>query len=98
MKSLLLQVTFLLSTGFVSGQAIVDTTYLNAELVTTSKPEYVYYRTIVRNAQMFYEVKNFWKTGEIQMSGKFSSLNPSVMQGPFIFYNKNGALSRIENY
>ena len=45
-----------------------------------------------------YEVKDFWRSGEIQMTGKFNSLNPENKQGQFVYYHKGGALAQIVNY
>jgi len=98
MKNSLLTLILILSVGSVLGQSIPDTIYYNAKWKNTTKKEHVYFRTITKDDQGLFEVKDFWSSGEIQMSGKFSSLDPETQQGQFVYYNKNGALSQVNNF
>jgi len=98
MKNLFLSLAFFLFAGLVSAQTVVDTIYLNSKYEATSKGDHEYFRVVTKEIQGIYEVKDFWKSGEISMSGKFSSLNPENKQGQFIYYHKGGALERIVNY
>ena len=98
MKNLLLSLTLSLVVGVASAQVAIDTVYLDSKFEKTLKGNHEYYQTIAKNSQGLYDIKCYWHSGEIQMTGKVSSLEPLNKQGQFIYYHKGGALSQLVNF
>src|ERR1035437_3738977 len=89
--------TLLLFTKFSYCQNI-DTVYLDAKWEKSTIDNYLYYRVIEKKGKGLYEGRDYWKTGEIQMSGYFSSLYPQTREGEFKWFSKNGNIVQIVNY
>jgi TonB family protein len=81
----------------VLGQSI-DTIYLDSRWNKTNKNQYTYFRVLTKVNNELYECKDYWKSGEMQMSGKLSSLYPETREDKFIWYNKNGSIKQIIFY
>lgn len=72
----------------------IDTVYFSADWKPMPKSGSSYYRTIKTVvAGKNYQVTDHYATGEVQMTGKFTSLSPEVMDGEVSWYYQNGALS-----
>jgi len=68
--------------------------YFSADWKPMPKSGSSYFRvikTIVSGKS--YKVTDFYGTGELQMTGKFTSLSPEIMDGEVSWYYRNGALS-----
>ena len=98
MKNLLLSFTLFLYTGFASAQVAIDTVYLDSKFEKTSKKDCAYYKVITKDSLGLFDQKIYFSSGEVKMTGKFSSLDPEVRQGRYVYYRKNGALSQIVNF
>lgn len=96
MKKLILSV-FLLTLAFLSKAQKIDTVYFDNKWVKTDKSNKYYYRTVEKNkSKEIFLVKDFYNTGTLQMEGTYSSMDPEVKNGEFIWYYENGQ-KRIES-
>lgn len=96
MKKLVLS-TFLLPLSFLSKAQQIDTVYYDNKWVKTEKSNKYYYRVIEKNvSKETFLVKDFYNTGALQMEGSYSSMDPEVKNGKFIWYYGNGQ-KRIES-
>ncbi|MBN2260296.1 MAG: TonB family protein [Clostridiales bacterium] len=75
-----------------------DTIFLDIKWEKASKDNFFYYRVLTKDSNDIYECKDFWRTGEIQMQGKLSSLYPQTRESKFCWYYKNGNLRQTINY
>jgi antitoxin component YwqK of YwqJK toxin-antitoxin module len=95
----LLKIFLLLSlTHCAFGQISTDTIYLDSKWEKSNKYDYDYYRVLTKESNDWYDCKDFWKSGEIQMSGQFSSLYPQTREKEFKWYHKNGNVRQIMNF
>jgi periplasmic protein TonB len=83
---------------FVLGQQLIDTSYFDANWKKASKENYSYYRIIKNEGEGKLICQDYWKTGEIQMKGVYSSMKPKIRNGEFIYYYKNGNIKEISSY
>jgi TonB family protein len=96
MKKLILS-TFLLTLAFLSKAQKIDTVYFDNKWVKTDKSNKYYYRIVEQNqSKGTFFVKDFYNTGTLQMKGTYSSMDPEVKNGEFIWYYENGQ-KRIES-
>jgi protein TonB len=82
----------------VFSQNKVDTVYYYEDWTEGTKNFYSYYRLIFQNDDGIYEFSDYWKTGEIQNTGKYKSLDPEVKIGEWKYYHKNGKVSHACTY
>lgn len=80
------------------GQNTYDTVYYDSEWKITGKNEYSYYRITKKQVDGKFICLDYWKTGETQMKGVYSSLNPDVKDGEFIYYYKNGKIKENTSF
>jgi protein TonB len=77
--------------NFCSYAQTVDTVWINSKWEKTTKAESVYHRLIQKSPdQKLYLVSDYYNTGELQMKGTYSSLDPDVRDGQFTWWFKNG--------
>lgn len=91
MKTLKIFLFLLLMIGINAFGQKTDTTYLGSDWKPSTKQLSSYFRvtkTIEEGKK--YEISDYYKTGELQMTGNYSSLNPNVWDGEFNWYYKNG--------
>jgi protein TonB len=91
MKTLpiLILLTLMLSIN-ASGQK-TDTTYFDSDWKPSTKLLSSYFRiTKVIEEGKKYKIADYYKTGELQMMGNYSSIEPEVREGMFNWYYKNG--------
>jgi protein TonB len=82
---------FLCFTNFYSNAQTVDTIWFNSKWEKSTKAESVYHRVIQKSSDLkSYLVSDYYNTGEIQMRGTYSSLEPEVKDGQFTWWFKNG--------
>lgn len=98
MRHLLNFLAFLLLTNIVIGQVNSDTIYLDSKWEKASKDNFYFYRILTKDNSGLFDCKDFWKSGELQMTGKFSALYPQTREGEFKWYHKNGNLRQIISY
>jgi periplasmic protein TonB len=98
MKYIFTFITFSLLTTYLCGQKTIDTLYFDSKWKKTDKENCSYFRILVRQADNRFKCSDYWKTGEIQMTGAYSSLNPDIREGEFTYYYKNGNNKEISNY
>jgi TonB family protein len=98
MKYIFTIITFFLLTTFLWGQKTIDTLYFDSKWKKTDKENCSYFRILERQADNRFKCSDYWKTGEIQMTGAYSSLNPDIREEEFIYYYKNGEIKEISNY
>ncbi|MDX3915364.1 MAG: energy transducer TonB [Pseudosphingobacterium sp.] len=72
-----------------------DTIYYDKKWNKTNQPEfYHFYRTISFDSTAnLYEIKDHYANKKMQMHGHFSSLNPEIREGEFVYYNPNGKIT-----
>lgn len=89
--------TFLIifSVHFTNAQ---DTTYFNAKWEPCNKSEAVYFRTQTKDGDNWTRTDYWANSGQIQMTGKLSSLDPEVKEGYYEWYHENGQLKHKGNY
>ena len=76
-----------------------DTTFYDADWKKTTKENADFYRvTTTLEDGKRYAIADYFKTGEIQMTGTLISLDPEVKDGDFVFYHKNGQKQRERTY
>ena len=64
-----------------------DTTYFNADWKPAAKAESTFYRlTKLVEESKKYEVTDYYTSGEVQMTGTFSSLSPETKDGVFTWF------------
>lgn len=88
MRLLLLCLMFL-STA-LSAQEV---TYYDADWKPTTKDKAAFYSELTVDKKGQANVKDYYITGELQMSGVYKSKEKKTKQGPFVFYYKNGKIS-----
>lgn len=80
------------------GQQTNDTLYFNSRWKECAKGEHTYYRLISKDSQGLFDLTDYWKNGQVQMAGKYSSLNPEIREGKFTWYYSNGKTRQIIKY
>jgi TonB family protein len=98
MKYVITIVTFLLFPIFMMGQKIYDTVYFDAKWKETIKKNHVYFRITEKQDNGKFKCLDYLKTGEIQMIGFYSSINPEIKDGEFIWYFKTGIVKEISHF
>ncbi|MGV3630369.1 MAG: TonB family protein [Bacteroidota bacterium] len=84
-------ILLLSSWGFqLSAQS--DTAYFNKSWVICSKKEAHFYRLVSKQDSLLF-VRDYFISGQIQMTGLYVSLNPHYREGHFTFYHKSGRIS-----
>ncbi|SDD94616.1 energy transducer TonB [Pedobacter soli] len=96
MKKLILSI-FLFILAFLAKAQKMDTVYFDHKWVKTDKSNKYYYRIVEKNkSKETFLVKDFYNTGTLQMEGTYSSIDPEVKNGEFVWYYENGQ-KRIES-
>ncbi|NII83640.1 MULTISPECIES: energy transducer TonB [unclassified Pedobacter] len=75
----------------VSKAQKIDTVYFDSKWVKTDKANKHYYRIIKENTdRRTFFVKDFYSTDTTQMEGTYSSLNPDIKDGNFVWFYPDG--------
>jgi periplasmic protein TonB len=75
----------------VSKAQKIDTVYFDSKWVKTDKANKHYYRVIKENKdRKTFFIKDFYSTGATQMEGTYSSLDPDVKNGNFVWFYPDG--------
>lgn len=74
-----------------------DTVYFDSKWKPASKEANTYYRVMKKDGKV-YQVSDYYNTGEIQMTGTFTSLSPEKRDGIFTWFYKNGNKSAQKIY
>lgn len=94
MRKFILSLLLLFISQFVFAQSS-DTTWFTKTWEKTTKENGYYYRTVTSDAQGgLLHVKDFFASGELQMEGYYTSLDPEMKEGTFIWWHKNGVKQR----
>jgi TonB family protein len=80
------------------GQEVNDTLYFNSNWEECQKGRHTYYRVIKPNSNGYYYLTDYWKNGQKQMTGKYSSLEPEKRVGQFKWFYSDGTIRQIINY
>lgn len=75
-----------------------DTIWLNQKQKVCDKDTATYCRVVNTNQALDFVVNDYYLTGELYMTGKFSSLEPEVREGDFVWYYKDGKKKRLISY
>lgn len=75
--------------AFYGNAQTIDTLWFNSKWEPSSKEGSTYHRTIQKTSRA-YLVTDFFNTGETQMSGNYTSLDPQVREGLFKWWYKDG--------
>lgn len=104
MKSILLVVLFLFVPKLSISQVITandDAVYLDSLFNIGNEKNYKYIRVVKdynSPNQESYEVKDFYKSGKIAISGTTSKRDKIIKTGTFVYYYENGNKKSIANY
>lgn len=98
-QKLTLLLLFLLSIANYSQNTDNEITYFDADWKKTTIENHVYYRVVTELlANELYDVKNYYKSGALQMEGSSLSKQNLIKKGDFIYYYENGNKKRTEHY
>lgn len=75
-----------------------DTTYFDSKWKETGGTNAFYYRIEIKIDDGFERTDFFASNNQIQMQGKYLSLNPEIKIGEFKWYHANGKLKHIGEY
>ncbi|TCD00381.1 energy transducer TonB [Pedobacter psychroterrae] len=95
---LIISALLLLVAGVQSYAQKVDTTFYDADWKETEKANHSFYRIMSNTDDGKFLATDYFKTGEVQMTGTFKSLSPEVKDGDFIWYHQNGRKQTVTNY
>ncbi len=103
MRTILLLILFLPGILFSQENKYADIIYYDSNWNESSINNYTYYATffeskIKYNQAFLVKVTDYYKSGEIQMTGYKSSPKSTERIGLFTFYNKNGKLKSKQLY
>jgi antitoxin component YwqK of YwqJK toxin-antitoxin module len=104
MKSILFSILFVLIPKICLSQDITandDAVYLDSLFNMGTEKNYKYIRVVkdYKNAnQKSYEVKDFYKSGKIAMSGTTSKRDKIIKTGTFVYYYENGNIKQESYY
>ena len=75
-----------------SAQMLLDTVYFDRHWKQCKKDTASYYRQVYADMgkKVQFIVKDFYLSGKIQMEGKYTSINPDVKNGHFVYFFENG--------
>jgi TonB family protein len=78
----------------VHSQLINDTVYFNSNWEQSDYGNAQYYRIISNDTSGKYQffIRDYYLSGQIQMTGSYKSINPDYKLGKFYYYHKNGQL------
>ena len=78
--------------AWASSQMVIDTTYFDRDWEPAGKEHARYYRIISTDTsgEFRFMVKDYYLSGQIQMSGTYKSIRPDNKDGHFIYYYENG--------
>jgi protein TonB len=86
----IISLIFLLVLSFHSYGQVLDTIFYDANWKESVKANSSYYRILLKKEDGKFNVTDYFKSGEIQMTGTLKSHDPDVKDGDFVFYYKNG--------
>lgn len=97
MKILALTV-FIFFASILSAQTAKDTLYYDQDWKKASATDYSFYRIITPKAGKL-AVEDHYKSGHIQMTGVYTSLEPQeIADGHFLYFSDRGVKTRDEYY
>ncbi|MBC7568085.1 MAG: energy transducer TonB [Pedobacter sp.] len=76
----------------------LDTLFYDVNWKETSKANSSFYRILTKIEEGKFSVTDYFKTGEVQMTGTLKSIAPNVNDGEFIWFYKNGMTQTITSY
>jgi protein TonB len=79
------------------GQVILDTMYFNQNWEQSTEQDAHYYRIVFTDTaagSFRFLVKDYYLSGQIQMTGTYKSIRPDNKDGHFIYYYDNGQQQR----
>lgn len=94
-SSLILLFSFEIS---ILGQGTSDTIFLNNKWEKSTKYDYEYYRITIKLSNGQYKYNDYWKSGQIQMTGNSSSSDLETRNGKFEWFYINGNRKQEINY
>lgn len=80
------------------GQGTSDTIFFNNKWEKSTKSNYEYYRITLKSSDGLYYFSDYWKSGQIQMTGKSSSPDLETRNGKFEWFYINGNRKQEINY
>ena len=86
------------SMSYLFSQNKVDTVFYNSKWQQTEKDSASYYSIISRKNDTLFEVKDFYKNSQIQMSGVYKKMNPNIKNGYFTYYSERGLIKQEGSY
>ena len=98
-KIFLANVTFIFAINIYS-QFINDTVFYDKDWEQSNPENASYYRVISSDSgrEIQYQVKDYYISGSIQMTGAYKSIYPDNKTGPFNYWYENGQSQIVCNY
>lgn len=94
---IVLFVSFFLSAS-LRAQEVPGIVYFDADWKEATAENHEFYRIQTMNKDGLLEFKDYWKTGELQNIGQYSSLDPKIKEGEWIYYYRNGKIKSTGKY
>ena len=91
-------VIILLFIAFNSNASDTTRYYFDANWKKISQEKAVFYRKKFKNNQKIWTAFDYYKNGQIQMSGTYASKKLKSKEGNFVYYYKNGQRASEGNY
>ena len=95
---LIISILLLLNAGVQGYAQKIDTTFYDADWKETEKANHSFYRIMSKTDDGKLMATDYFKTGEVQMTGTYKSLSPEVKDGDFIWYHQNGKKKTLTNF
>lgn len=98
MKHILTTLLILVS-GILFSQNKRDTIYFDRSWNVTKIRDSITYYRIIREEDNLYKVSDYYMHSDsLQMTGAFKDYAQKVKEGEFVYYEKNGSKSSVNNY
>ena len=95
---LFISTLFLLAACLQGYAQSTDTTFYDVDWKETDKSNHAFYRIMSQTDDGKPLATDYFKSGEVQMTGTFKSLSPEIKDGEFIWYYKNGQKQTVSLY
>ena len=96
-----LSVILLSGLSFIlNAQIINDTLYFDKTWKLSTCQDASYFRIITNDTsgKFLFHIKDYYISGQLQMTGMYKSINPDFKTGPFIYYFSDGSKHLMCNY
>ena len=90
LRAIISAITLITISSFQGYSQTLDTIFYDANWKESPKANSSYYRILVKNSDGKFFVKDYYNTGQVQMTGTLTTHDPDVKDGDFVYYYENG--------